>query len=101
VLSCAALCCTVLLPKHVPAASPTQPCVTPVISLLQSITSLLCSSASYFATWKHKGQLEQHRLPAEVAELTGQGSVPFGDGVLRLADAVLASETCEELFTPQ
>lgn len=55
----------------------------------------------YFATWKHKGVLEEHSLPAEVAELTGQQAVPFGDGVLRLLDGMLASETCEELFTPQ
>jgi hypothetical protein len=31
----------------------------------------------------------------------GQASCPFGDGVLCLADGILASETCEELFTPQ
>lgn len=31
----------------------------------------------------------------------GQSSCSFGDGVLCLADATLASETCEELFTPQ
>lgn len=45
--------------------------------------------------------MEEHGLPAEVAEVTGQREVPFGDGVLRLLDALLASETCEELFTPQ
>jgi hypothetical protein len=27
--------------------------------------------------------------------------VQFGDGVVRLLDGLLASETCEELFTPQ
>lgn len=55
----------------------------------------------YFATWKHRGLLEEHSLPAEVAEVTGQRDAPFGDGVLRLLDALLAPETCEELFTPQ
>jgi NAD+ synthase (glutamine-hydrolysing) len=45
--------------------------------------------------------LEEHTLAAEVAELTGQQSVQFGDGVVRLLDGLLASETCEELFTPQ
>lgn len=55
----------------------------------------------YFATWKHKGQLEAHSLPAEIVELTGQTTCPFGDGVLCLSDGLLASETCEELFTPQ
>jgi NAD+ synthase (glutamine-hydrolysing) len=55
----------------------------------------------YFATWKHKGVVEEHFLPADVAQVTGQAQVPFGDGVLRLNDGLLASETCEELFTPQ
>jgi NAD+ synthase (glutamine-hydrolysing) len=45
--------------------------------------------------------VEEHGLPAEVAQVTGQQQVPFGDGVLRLLDGLLASETCEELFTPQ
>lgn len=31
----------------------------------------------------------------------GQSSCPFGDGVLCLSDGLIASETCEELFTPQ
>uniref|UniRef100_A0A383W8A4 Glutamine-dependent NAD(+) synthetase n=1 Tax=Tetradesmus obliquus TaxID=3088 RepID=A0A383W8A4_TETOB len=55
----------------------------------------------YFASWKHKGQLEEHSLPRDIAAATGQSSCSFGDGVLCLADATLASETCEELFTPQ
>ncbi|KAF6262108.1 glutamine-dependent NAD(+) synthetase with GAT domain-containing protein [Scenedesmus sp. NREL 46B-D3] len=55
----------------------------------------------YFAGWKHKGQLESHSLPRDIAAATGQSSCPFGDGVLCLADGLLASETCEELFTPQ
>eukprot|EP00775_Hariotina_reticulata_P006615 gene6615-6843_t len=49
----------------------------------------------------HRGQLESHALPPELADLTGQSSCPFGDGVLCLTDALLAAETCEELFTPQ
>lgn len=55
---------------------------------------------SYFAAWKHKGVTEPHVLPAELVALSGQVSCPFGDGVLLLRDALLASETCEELFTP-
>ena len=40
------------------------------------------------------------RLPAQIAELTGQMTCPFGDAALQLHDCVLAAETCEELFTP-
>jgi NAD+ synthase (glutamine-hydrolysing) len=39
--------------------------------------------------------------PPPPLRAAGQSSCPFGDGVLCLADAILASETCEELFTPQ
>jgi NAD+ synthase (glutamine-hydrolysing) len=63
---------------------------------------MLCmclACCSYFATWK--GVVEEHFLPADVGQVTGQDAVPFGDGVLRLNDGLLASETCEELFTPQ
>ena len=45
--------------------------------------------------------LEDHQLPLEIRQVTHQSSCPFGDGVLALTDAVLAAETCEELFTPQ
>eukprot|EP00878_Enallax_costatus_P033637 GHUV01037176.1.p2 GENE.GHUV01037176.1~~GHUV01037176.1.p2 ORF type:complete len:104 (+),score=13.74 GHUV01037176.1:333-644(+) len=54
----------------------------------------------YFAGWKHKGEVETHSLPQDIVEITGQKSCPFGDGVLCLSDAMLACETCEELFTP-
>ncbi|KXZ51564.1 hypothetical protein GPECTOR_12g527 [Gonium pectorale] len=86
----------------------------------------------YFATWKHRGGVETHRLPDVVARAvaarrrgagdladggggddvdagppspTSAGAappqdVPFGDAVLQLRDALLAAETCEELFTP-
>ncbi|KAI8470126.1 MAG: glutamine-dependent NAD(+) synthetase with GAT domain-containing protein [Monoraphidium minutum] len=55
----------------------------------------------YFSTWKHKGVLEDHPLPPDVRSATGQAFCKFGDGALRLGDALLAAETCEELFTPQ
>jgi hypothetical protein len=58
-------------------------------------------SHRYFSTWKHKGRLEDHPLPPDVRAATGQAAAPFGDGALRCADALLAAETCEELFTPQ
>ena len=35
-----------------------------------------------------------------MADATGQRTCPFGDAALCFSDAVLGSETCEELFTP-
>ena len=55
----------------------------------------------YFSTWKHRRTVEDHFLPAEIRALTGQSSCPIGDAGLQFADASLAAETCEELFTPQ
>ncbi len=54
----------------------------------------------WFASWKHKATLERHPLPRALCEATQQDSCPFGDAVLACEDAVLAAETCEELFTP-
>lgn len=44
--------------------------------------------------------MEDHILPARIREITGQTSVPFGVAVVAALDATLASETCEEMFTP-
>lgn len=55
-------------------------------------THLKCS---FFSCSKHCC-----RLPLHVAQLLGQAKCPFGDAALRFEDALLAVETCEELFTP-
>ncbi|KAK9820653.1 hypothetical protein WJX81_008191 [Elliptochloris bilobata] len=54
----------------------------------------------YFATWKRPREVEEHGLPPAVRAATGQAACPIGDAALRCEDAVLAAETCEELFTP-
>lgn len=54
----------------------------------------------YFATWKRPRETEEHGLPPVVRAATGQTMCPIGDAALRCEDAVLAAETCEELFTP-
>lgn len=54
----------------------------------------------YFKTWKSERGVEDHGLPPEIREITGQRMCSFGDAALQLNDAVLAAETCEELFTP-
>mmetsp|Transcript_14531 Transcript_14531/g.25481 ORF Transcript_14531/g.25481 Transcript_14531/m.25481 type:complete len:725 (-) Transcript_14531:171-2345(-) len=56
----------------------------------------------YFATWKREGEAEPHALPANlVAVCGGQRETTFGDAVLCADDALIAPETCEELFTPR
>lgn len=54
----------------------------------------------WFTAWQHPKRVENHRLPSIVADTLGQVHVPFGDATLEFLDASLASETCEELFTP-
>jgi len=44
--------------------------------------------------------VEDHRLELCLELVTGQRIVPFGDCCIETLDTRLASETCEELFTP-
>lgn len=46
------------------------------------------------------GELEEHFLPRVVSDITGQRKVPFGIFAVATKDSCLATETCEELFTP-
>jgi NAD+ synthase (glutamine-hydrolysing) len=57
----------------------------------------------WFTAWsKHKiPLLEEHILPDEVAHICNQTSANFGVAILEAADATVASEVCEELFTPE
>ncbi|ODN97035.1 NAD+ synthetase [Cryptococcus amylolentus CBS 6273] len=54
----------------------------------------------HFAPWHKHRQLEKHPLPSMIKKITGQASVPFGDGVVATEDTVIGVELCEELFTP-
>ena len=54
----------------------------------------------WFAAWRHPRTVEDHALPRMIRDITGQDYVPFGDAAIATRDAVLASETCEELFAP-
>lgn len=57
----------------------------------------------WFTPWSESkfGRLEVHTLPMAVRRATGQDSCPIGIGVIATRDATIASETCEELFTPK
>ena len=53
-----------------------------------------------FSAWKRSTHMESHRLsPVLIAASGGQREVPFGVAVVRTAEACLASECCEELWT--
>lgn len=54
----------------------------------------------WFAAWQQPRSLVTHPLPRAIRAITGQDTVPFGDGAIATRDTVLASETCEELFAP-
>lgn len=42
---------------------------------------------------------EDYPLPKILSEITGQATVPFGDGVLDTPDTCIGSEICEEMFS--
>lgn len=44
-------------------------------------------------------QTEEYFLPRMIAEVTGQVTVPFGDGVISTLDTCIGTEICEELFS--
>lgn len=54
----------------------------------------------WFAPWQQPRTLEAHPLPQLIRALNGQETAPFGDGAIAANDAVIACETCEELFAP-
>jgi predicted amidohydrolase/NH3-dependent NAD+ synthetase len=57
----------------------------------------------YFAGWAREkiGKLEEYVLPDEIATLTGQRTCPIGVGIVEAKGVTIASEICEELFTPE
>lgn len=55
----------------------------------------------WFAPWRRPRGTEPFVLPARLREATGQATVPIGDAVVTTADSAIASESCEELFTPR
>jgi len=55
----------------------------------------------WFTAWTKKREVEDFILPRMITEVTGQSSVPIGDGVLATKDTVIGYEICEELWNPQ
>ena len=54
----------------------------------------------WFTTWKRRNETEDHTLCRGLAEVTGQEKVPFGQAAVSALDALVAAESCEELYTP-
>lgn len=46
---------------------------------LHPLAAAVARETRYFATWKRRRQVEEHTLPAELQQLTGQRRCPFGD----------------------
>ncbi|XP_067946832.1 glutamine-dependent NAD(+) synthetase-like [Watersipora subatra] len=64
----------------------------------------LCDCGNYreprwFTGWAGRRTVEDHYLPGIISRLTGQKTVPIGDGLISTRDTCLGSEICEELWT--
>ncbi|EFJ27546.1 hypothetical protein SELMODRAFT_95570 [Selaginella moellendorffii] len=55
----------------------------------------------WFSSWKRHKVVTSLNLPECVQAIKSQRTVPFGDAYLSFQDTDLASECCEELFTPK
>lgn len=55
----------------------------------------------FFVAWNRGATLEEYYLPRSIREVTGQDKVPIGFAAVACRDTVIASEICEELFTPK
>ena len=64
----------------------------------ESSGEMLTSRTS--SPWQRPKQYEEFLLPTELQQVTGQRYIKFGDCVLQANDTSIASEMCEELFTP-
>jgi len=66
---------------------------------------MMCDDGNYretrwFTAWTKIRTLEDFALPRIITEITGQSTVPIGDGVIATKDTVLGYEICEELWNP-
>ncbi|KAH0551526.1 hypothetical protein GP486_007257, partial [Trichoglossum hirsutum] len=55
----------------------------------------------YFSPWKGERIVEDFYLPRIIQKITGQKKARIGDALISTRDTCLATETCEELFTPR
>ncbi|KAL1505640.1 hypothetical protein ABEB36_005159 [Hypothenemus hampei] len=67
---------------------------------------ILCDDGNYresrwFTAWKKDKTTEEFFLPRMIFSITGQKTVPFGDGVISTLDTCIGFEICEELWCSQ
>ncbi|ROL41207.1 Glutamine-dependent NAD(+) synthetase [Anabarilius grahami] len=55
----------------------------------------------WFSPWSRPRHIEEYFLPRMIQDVTGQTTVPFGDGVLSTKDTCIGSEICAELWNPR
>ena len=55
----------------------------------------------WFSAWSQERSIEPFSLPETIRELNQQNTVPIGIAAISTRDTAVASETCEELFTPK
>ena len=55
----------------------------------------------WFSAWSQERSIEPFSLPQTIRELNQQNTVPIGIAAISTRDTAVASETCEELFTPK
>ena len=55
----------------------------------------------WFSAWSQERSIEPFSLPETIRELNQQNTVPIGIAAISTRDTSVASETCEELFTPK
>lgn len=73
------------------------------ILLIRPKMTLACDAnyreGRWFTRWAKTRQTEEYFLPRMISEITGQVTVPFGDGVISTLDTCVGTEICEELFS--
>lgn len=73
------------------------------ILLIRPKITLACDSnyreGRWFTKWTKTKQTEEYFLPRMISEITGQVTVPFGDGVISTLDTCIGTELCEEMFS--
>ena len=55
----------------------------------------------WFSAWSQERSIEPFSLPEKIRELNQQHTAPIGIAAIATRDTTVASETCEELFTPK
>ena len=55
----------------------------------------------WFSAWSQERSIEPFSLPETIRDLNQQHTAPIGIAAIATRDTTVASETCEELFTPK